>query len=164
MSADGKTPRLDELDVKIIKELQLNARISFRELSKKLGVSVTTVSERVRKMVKSGLIKGFTTLVDPEKVGPLYCVALYIKVNPGFDSKSVGREVASVKGVCYVYSTVGVYHLIALGSAPTKEELTKLIADVSSIKGIADVTPSMILETIKEDPKHPVTPFVSSNK
>lgn len=148
--------RLDELDVKIIKELQADARISFRELARKLGVSVTTVSGRVKKMINAGFIRSFTAIVDPEKVGPLFCASLYIKTENGTDPKKTGEKISAIDGICYVYNTVGIHDLIALGSAISRDALSEMIRRVSSTAGVREVIASMVINTIKEDPKHPV--------
>lgn len=147
---------VDELDVQIIRSLQENARVSYRALSRKLGVSVTTISERVRRMIASGLIRGFTTIVNPEKLGSVYCVALYIKAAEGVEAKRVGDAVASIPGICYVYTTLGLYDIVAMGSAPTKQALSEMITKVNSLPEVGEVVPSMILDVVKEEPKHPV--------
>ncbi len=145
------------LDVGIIKELQANARMSYRQLARKFDVSVTTVSERVGKMVRSGLIRSFTIIVDPEKSGPVLCVAFYIRIENGSDPKEVGQRVSGVKGICYTYQTVGLYDIIALGSSLNKQDFASMMREVGAIRGIREVVPSMVLDTIKEDPRHPVS-------
>lgn len=145
------------LDVGIIKELQANARMSYRQLARKFDVSVTTVSDRVGKMVRSGLIRSFTIIVDPEKSGPVLCVAFYIKIENGSDPKEVGQRVSGVKGICYAYQAVGLYDIIALGSSLNKQDFASMMREVGAIRGIREVVPSMVLDTIKEDPRHPVS-------
>ena len=155
--AENGFAELDMLDVGIIKELQANARTSYRRIARKFDVSVTTVSERVGRMVKSGLIRSFTVIVDPEKSGPVLCAALYIRIENGSDPKEVGRRVSGVKGICYTYQTVGLYDIIALGSSLTKHDFAAMLREVGAIRGIKEVVPSMVLDTIKEDPRHPVS-------
>jgi DNA-binding Lrp family transcriptional regulator len=149
--------KLDLLDVNIIRELQEDARISYRALARKLGVSVTTVSERVKRMKETGLIRSFTVIVNPEKAGNVYCTALYIKTENGSDPKKVGEAVSKVKGICYTYHTLGMYNLIALGSAPNKDDFSSMIRQINGLKGVKEVIPSVVLDTIKEDPKHIIT-------
>ena len=60
---------LKELDLKILDLLLKDSRQSFREMAGKLGVSTTTVSSRVNKMIDDSVILGFTTVVDWEKIG-----------------------------------------------------------------------------------------------
>jgi DNA-binding Lrp family transcriptional regulator len=147
---------LDLLDVGIIRELQRNSRTSYRQMARSFGVSVTTVSERVNRLVKVGLIRGFTIIVNPEKAGPVFCAALYIKTSNGRDPKEVGRKVSKIKGICYTYQALGLYDIIALGSAVSKEDFSAMIRNVTAVEGIKEVIPSMVIDTIKEEPRHPI--------
>lgn len=71
---------LDEADKSILYHLQQDATLKTRELSEKVNLSYTPVYERVRKLEKEGIIKGYVALVDREKVGKklmvICCVAL----------------------------------------------------------------------------------------
>ncbi len=60
---------LDDIGWHILRELQENARISFSELGRRVGLSIPAVTERVRRMVEAGIITGFHADVDPAKVG-----------------------------------------------------------------------------------------------
>jgi len=63
------TLTLDLLDCKILMELQLNARITFAEIGRRIGLSTPAVIERVRRLEESGTIEGYHARVNPEKVG-----------------------------------------------------------------------------------------------
>ena len=60
---------IDDIDCEILAELQANARITFAELGRRVGLSTPAVIERVRRMEESGVIMGYRTAVDPAKVG-----------------------------------------------------------------------------------------------
>lgn len=60
---------LDALDWRILRELQTDARLSYNELSRRVGLSSPAVAERVRKMEDAGIITGYRAEVDPSKVG-----------------------------------------------------------------------------------------------
>lgn len=107
-------------------------------------------------MVSSGVIRGFTTIVNPEKIGPTFCVAIYIKGAEGVEAKRVGEAVAGVPGICYVYTTLGVYDVIALGSVLDKQALSELIAKIRALPVVKEVLPSTVLEVVKEEPRHPI--------
>ncbi|MEM3670590.1 MAG: Lrp/AsnC family transcriptional regulator [Thermoprotei archaeon] len=147
---------LDQLDVEIIRALQLNARLSYRELSRKMGVSVTTISERVRRLLDLNVIRGFSAIVNPDKVGPSYCAVFYIKTGADSDVNAVAKKVSDVRGICYVYLTVGMYDLVAMGSSADKQDFSRLLAEVASVHGVREAVPSVILGVVKEDPKHPI--------
>ena len=60
--------KLDETDARILKHLQEDARISFRELGKTIGVSTPTVSSRVKALEERGVIRGYSALIDTEAI------------------------------------------------------------------------------------------------
>lgn len=60
---------IDEIDRKILKELQLDARTSFAELGRRVGLTTPAVIERVRKLEDTKIITGYRAEIDPAKVG-----------------------------------------------------------------------------------------------
>jgi Lrp/AsnC family leucine-responsive transcriptional regulator len=72
---------LDGIGWHILQELQANARISFAELGRRVGLSIPAVTERVRKMEDAGIITGYHADVNPEKVG--YPIAAFIRMSIG---------------------------------------------------------------------------------
>lgn len=61
--------RLDETDERIITELTQNARATFAEIGQTVNLSAPAVKRRVDRMLDDGVIKGFTTVVDPNALG-----------------------------------------------------------------------------------------------
>lgn len=68
---------------KILLELQKNARISYTELGKKIGLTGPAVKERVQKLEESGVIKGYRAKLDLEKIGYSLTAIIHFKMNPG---------------------------------------------------------------------------------
>ena len=60
---------LNDTDVKILKSLLEDARFSSRQIAKNVGVSVGTVLSRIKKMEDDGLIRGYSAILDHEKLG-----------------------------------------------------------------------------------------------
>jgi len=72
---------LDETDVNILKVLQENGRLSFRQIAEKVKVSVPTISNKIASMENAGVIKGYTATLDTEKLGEM-SVIITIKAKP----------------------------------------------------------------------------------
>jgi Lrp/AsnC family leucine-responsive transcriptional regulator len=70
---------LDEIGWHILRELQENARLSFAELGRRVGLSIPAVTERVRRMEDAGIITGYHAEVDPEKIG--LPITAFIRMN-----------------------------------------------------------------------------------
>ncbi|MFQ5892427.1 MAG: Lrp/AsnC family transcriptional regulator, partial [Candidatus Methanofastidiosia archaeon] len=60
---------MDKLDIGILKELQENSRVAFRDLGEKFGVSAQTISDRVSKLKNRKIIEKFTLKLNFEKIG-----------------------------------------------------------------------------------------------
>lgn len=60
---------LDEVGWRILRELQLDARLSFAELGRRVGLSLPAVAERVRRMEETEIIAGYHAALNPEKIG-----------------------------------------------------------------------------------------------
>ena len=59
----------DDIDRKVLKELQEDARVSYAELGRRVGLTTPAVIERVRKLEDAGVITGYRAEIDPAKVG-----------------------------------------------------------------------------------------------
>ncbi|MBT8294938.1 MAG: Lrp/AsnC family transcriptional regulator [Gramella sp.] len=68
------------MDKKILKHLQEDSKKTNKEISNDLGLSVTAVYERIRKMEKSGVIKQYVALLDPDKIEKGFMVLCQIKL------------------------------------------------------------------------------------
>jgi Lrp/AsnC family leucine-responsive transcriptional regulator len=75
--------RLDALDWQILRELQADARLSFNELSRRVGLSAPAVAERVRRLEESGVIAGYRAEVDPAKIGLPIMAVVQLRCDPG---------------------------------------------------------------------------------
>lgn len=64
-----RSTALDDVDWKILAELQRDARLSYNELSRRIHLSAPSVAERVRRLEESGVITGYGARVDPERAG-----------------------------------------------------------------------------------------------
>ncbi|RBH36289.1 AsnC family transcriptional regulator, partial [Pseudomonas sp. MWU13-2860] len=71
---------LDKTDLKILRLLQKNGRISMTELSEKVGLSTTPCTERVRRMERDGIIEGYYARLNPHAMGAALLVFVEIKL------------------------------------------------------------------------------------
>jgi DNA-binding Lrp family transcriptional regulator len=63
------TEKLDKIDLKILKILQENSKITNLDLSKRIGLSPAPTLERVKKLEQSGVIESYHAIIDPVKIG-----------------------------------------------------------------------------------------------
>jgi DNA-binding Lrp family transcriptional regulator len=98
--------RMNETDAKILKGLLEDARFSSRQIAKNVGVSVGTVLSRIKKMEEEGLIKGYSVILDHEKLGYQLTVVTEITVSKG-RLVETENEIAKIPNVCGVYDVTG---------------------------------------------------------
>ncbi len=142
--------KLDELDREIISELIRNARVSYRELAKKLGLSVATVAYRVSKLQKSGLIKGFTTILNYEELGYEITAIIKLVIKEG-RLLEVQREIASEKNVVAVYDVTGEVDSIIICRFRDRHEMSAFIKKILKMPYVERSSTHVVLEVVKED-------------
>jgi Lrp/AsnC family leucine-responsive transcriptional regulator len=74
---------LDSTDWKILRELQKDARLSYNELGRRVGLSPPAAAERVRRLEDAGIITGYGAQVDPAKVGLPLLALIQLRCDPG---------------------------------------------------------------------------------
>jgi Lrp/AsnC family transcriptional regulator for asnA, asnC and gidA len=147
--SSAKDSPVDERDLDILEVLESDARIPWRQLAQKLGVSEATVYLRVRKLQDSGVIKGYTVKLDLEKLGIKARAIVRIKSRPG-GSKAVAEALVKHPNVVEAYEVTGAYNFLAVVIAPSLEEAAKAIDEISSLSEVADVETIFVLRVIKE--------------
>ncbi len=63
------SPVLDERDLEIVAALQIDARATYADVASRVGLSASAVHDRVRKLERAGVIRGYRAVIDPEAVG-----------------------------------------------------------------------------------------------
>ncbi|MCL7385346.1 MAG: Lrp/AsnC family transcriptional regulator [Thaumarchaeota archaeon] len=146
---------LDELDLAIIRELVKDGRASYRSLAKKLGISVATVASRVVTLEKSGIIKGYTALVDYEKLGYEITAIIELTISKG-KLIEVQRQVAEKPNVSNVYDVTGESDSIIVARFKNREELNKFVKWLLSMPYVERTLTHLVLSIVKEDPRYPL--------
>ncbi len=140
---------IDEKDLKIIKLLQENSRIPYTELAKKVGISDVAVIKRIKKLEKQGVIKKYTIVIDPKKLGYNSVSIVGINVEPEYLFPVIShlKEKDYVK---YLALSSGDHTLMAIIWARNGSELARIHNEISKLPGVTKVCPSIILDVIKE--------------
>lgn len=152
----GKVPRailvaaMDELDRRLIAELAKNARQSSMELSRKLGVSETTIRRRIQHLQEHGVIT-FTVIPDPTKLGYSIIAILALEVDLGSIDK-VSESLALCPNVRYVSLCTGNHDIFIGAWFHSSGELTKFVKDyLANIPGIRKSETFVILDVRKDE-------------
>ena len=141
---------IDDIDKRILKELATDCRRSYRQIARKVRVSVGTVLNRIRRMEEAGVIRGYSAMIDHEKVGyPLTGIA-EVTVSKG---KLYEMEIAISKlpNTCAVYDTTGLTDALVIAKFRSREEMSKFAKSLLSMPFVDRTNTHVVLTTIKED-------------
>ncbi len=141
---------MDKTDEKILKNLLVDARLSARQLSLKLGMSTVTVLSRIRKLEKEKIIKGYTSVLNHEKLG--YDLTAVIEIIAKKDKLvQVEDELSGIENVCAVYDVTGNTDTMIIAKFKGREDLSKFIKNLSAISNVESTITHVVLNTVKED-------------
>ena len=141
---------LNETDVEILKALTLDARLSSRQIAKQCGISIGTVLSRIKRMENEGIIRGYSALLDHEKLGYELTVISEITVSKG-RLLEVENEIARLPNVCCVYDVTGLIDAIIVAKFKNREELGKFTKRLLTIPYVERTNTHVVLTSIKED-------------
>lgn len=105
--------KVDLKDLKILHELDNDARLPFSQIGKRVGLSESVVRYRIERLQKEGVIKQFMTFIDVEKMGyKFYNVSLRLKHVTEEREQEIIEEVKKIPQVVWLISTSGAYQLL----------------------------------------------------
>lgn len=146
---------IDEVDCQIITRLQEDARLSNAVLAREVGLPVSTVHDRVKKLEKKGIIKGYTALVDAEALGKP--VMAFIRLSVGATNEDYVESKNSVMNVCLAEPDVLECHGVAGEDcyilkvrAASPKALETLIERIRCQATVNRSVTSIVLSTLKE--------------
>lgn len=142
--------KLDETDLKILKILVGDARLSFRKIAEQVGVSIGTVISKVKKFEESELIKGYSAILNHEKMSYTLTVITEVTVAKG-KLLETGEEIAKIPNVCCVYDVTGLTDAIVIAKFKTREELSNFTKSLLKMPYIERTNTHLALTTLKED-------------
>jgi Lrp/AsnC family transcriptional regulator, regulator for asnA, asnC and gidA len=141
---------LDEVDRKILRDLQHDGRSSFKKIGEDAGVSEATVFVRVKKMQDKSVIKSFKAIVEPKAVGKTLTAIVLVRADP----KAYPGMLDALKkldDVYEIYDVTGQYYSILKIKTTGTDELSKIILEIGNIDGVAGTETMIVLRTVKEE-------------
>jgi DNA-binding Lrp family transcriptional regulator len=132
-------------DEELLGLLRLNAREPVASLARKLGLSRTTVQDRLKRLEESGVIAGYAV-----KLGAAQSSGIAALISLGAEPKKqsdVARAVSRIPQVETLHAVSGKFDYVALVRAGTAEAIDQLIDQMTVLPGVTDVETSVILST-----------------
>jgi DNA-binding Lrp family transcriptional regulator len=141
---------IDEVDRKILTELLRDCRRSYRSLSRRAGVSVGTTLARIRKLERAGVIKGYSAILDHEKLGYQLTALAEITVSKG-KLLEMEEAISKLPNTCAVYDVTGLTDAVVLAKFRSREELSRFTKNLLSMPFVDRSNTHVVLTTVKED-------------
>jgi Lrp/AsnC family transcriptional regulator, leucine-responsive regulatory protein len=144
---------LDLIDLKIIESLGENGRIRLSELAEIVGLSIPSVSERLDKLQKSGIIKGFTMAVDERQLGFDIQTFIRVRIDSSKHYKSFMEHVMKEDEIMECYSVTGEGSHILKVMTHNTASLENFLSRIQSWPGVLGTNTSFVLSQLKKKNK-----------
>ena len=146
---------LDDLDVAILRRLNQDARKSFRDIARDLEVSISTVSNRVKRLESEGIILGYAPLLDEKKLGYDVLAVIGIRISKG-KLLEVQRKIAREDKVIEVYDVTGEYDSVVIARLRNTKELDAFIKRLVAMDNVERTYTQVVLNVVKQEKRAPV--------
>ena len=141
---------MDDVDLKIIALLQEDSRLSYNKIATKLGISVGTAYNRVKNLESTGILKGYTVLVDSAKLGYGLTAIVLIQAEGGHLTE-VENEIASMENVVAVYDNTGDYDAAIVSKFKDRTNLNDFVKSLLAMPHVKRTVTNVALNITKED-------------
>ncbi len=141
---------IDDVDRKMIKIFHEDGRKSYRSIAKQLDISIGTVHNRIEKLLKSGIIKRFSPIIDHEKLGYSLTTIIGVKVKGGVLRNWEDRT-AYHKNVLCMYDVTGEFDAILITRFKDTNELDNFIKSLLKEADVQRTYTQTVLNIVKED-------------
>lgn len=141
---------LDDIDRKLLKELLVDSKRSFRELAKSIGVSAATVINHVQRLESAGVVTDYSVQLDHERLGYELTVITEITVSKG-KLLEMEEEIAKIPNVCAVYDVTGLTDAMVIAKFKHRRSLSEFTKKLLAMPYIERTNTHVVLTTVKED-------------
>jgi len=141
--------RMDQATKRILAILEQNARTSYTQIAKRLGISETSVRNRVKALLKEGVLKGFTVRTCPEKLGKAITAMVGVDIG-GETTPEITDKLASIKEVSDLYVITGEFDLLLRVICENIGRLDEILEEIRSHDFVEGTRTFVVLRKVKE--------------
>ncbi|MEM8924043.1 MAG: Lrp/AsnC family transcriptional regulator [Actinomycetota bacterium] len=144
---------MDQIDRKIIGELQRDGRLSMTDLAERLPLSLSATSERFRRLLDSGIISGFVATVDQELAGRTINAIIDVRFRPGTYSPAMDFDLPELAAVVDAMHITGRFDVQLRVATRDVAELDRLLLTLTNDLDAEETNTRLILRTIDGFPR-----------
>jgi DNA-binding Lrp family transcriptional regulator len=141
---------MDETDVKILKQVLSDARLSYRKIAEEIGVSPPTVLTRIQRLENNHIIKSYSAVLDHEKLGYDLTAIIELTAVKGKITE-VEKHISRFPNVCAVYDITGLTDMIIVAKFRNRKDLSDFVKKDLSLPFVDRTNSHIVLVTVKED-------------
>jgi Lrp/AsnC family transcriptional regulator, leucine-responsive regulatory protein len=141
---------IDNLDIQILKTLQQNGRTKRNELAEQVGLSVPSVSERLKKLEDNKIIEGYYTKVNKQAFGYDILAFILVMMDSSKHYKDLIKHVEKHPHILECHSVLGEGSHLLKVLVKNTESLEKLLSEVQTWPGVTGTKTTYVLSTLKE--------------
>lgn len=152
-----KIPR-GSIDQRILEELQLNGRVSLKEIASRLHIPVSTVHEKVRRLEREGFISSYHAVLNAEQLG--FGVTFFVLVSVDYgaanqvNQKAVAESIAKLPGVQEVHILAGDWDILVKAKEKNVKSAGSFVTErLRKIKGVEKTSSIVVFDTVAESSK-----------
>jgi Lrp/AsnC family leucine-responsive transcriptional regulator len=149
---------LDDVDRRILRALQQNARTTNTEIARQLGMVPSAILERIRKLEARGMVAGYEAKLDPKAMGFGLVAFISLRVAERAHAPALETRLAKIPEVQEVHCVAGEDCYLLKVRVPDVDALRQLLQDKLPTDMIAGTKTTIALSTIKETTRVPVGP------
>lgn len=141
---------MDELDYKILEKLNENARKSYRAIARELKVSLSTISNRIKKLEDEKVIERYIPIINQEKFGYDLTAVINVKISHG-KLIEVQEKISKNKHVSGVYDITGDWDSLIIANFKDRRELNGFIKGILAIDNVEKTNTQIVLNIVKNE-------------
>jgi Lrp/AsnC family transcriptional regulator, regulator for asnA, asnC and gidA len=146
---DEKTD-IDKVDLQILSILQEDCHLSYRKLADKMRISGVMVASRIQKLESKGLLKGYTAILDPVKLGYDLTAVIFVQTEGGYLA-DLENELSQMSNVLALYEITGDFDVVAVVKLKDRDSLNSLLKNLLVTPHIKKTMTNIALNVVKED-------------
>jgi len=142
--------KLDEIDLKLLEILQKQGRTKRNKLAEEVNLSIPSVSERLQKMERAGVIRGYNAILNAKKLGLEVLAFIFVTASSPEHYDEIAERAMENEDIleCHIITGEG-SHLIKARTHNT-DSLEKLLNEVQSWPGVTNTRTNVVLSSPKE--------------
>jgi Lrp/AsnC family transcriptional regulator for asnA, asnC and gidA len=141
---------IDDLDRKIIRVMNQNARKSFREIAKEVGTSAAVVIHAVKKLEGLGSIKGYIPVIDAGHFGFELMAIIALRISQG-KLLETQRKIAQIPRVAAVYDITGEWDSLVIAYFKGRQDLNDFLKKLNAMRFIGRTVTHIVLNIVKDE-------------